>query len=116
MLDFPEFLSPVERKVLELMIEGTELFREELKSQITTSHLLKHEFNGYGFFTHFGTEASVPVLPWQDYRINAQAKIGGELCGFLLWFKAGKIDFLEGYPLGGDAWPESQTVTDLKLN
>jgi len=33
----------------------------------------------------------------------------------MIWVKNGKISFLEGYPLGGDALPLNGVVTKLKL-
>ena len=115
MLDLPDFLTPLEKSVLSLLITGAELFENDLLSQIALSRLDRRENNGYGFFTHF-IPSEKPLLPWQDYRIHATAKVGGQLCGFMLWIKAGKIDFLEGYPLGGDAWPNEETISELKLN
>jgi hypothetical protein len=41
--------------------------------------------------------------------------VGGELCGFMLWIRDGKVDFLEGYPLGGDAWPNDERFEGLNL-
>jgi len=115
-LRLPAFLTPLEATLLAALINGGEFFKEELASQLSSSQLKSREFNGYGFFINFLIQDDVPRLPWQDYRLHAQAKIGGELCGFMLWIKSGRVDFLEGYPLGGDAWPESQEVSELKLN
>jgi len=115
MLTLPDFLLPLEQEVVKICAESEELYREELFVQLASSNLLKREFNGYGFFTHFSVPPTSPVLPYESFRFHASAKVGGELCGFMLWITSGRVDFLEGFPLGGDEWPESQTLSDLKL-
>ena len=116
MLNLPDFLTPLERSVLSVLITGAEFFEADLSSQIMLSRLDRRENNGYGFFTHFIPSETAPILPWQDYRLHATGKVSGQLCGFMLWIKAGRVDFLEGYPLGGDAWPDKEEISELKLN
>ena len=96
MLDLPDFLTPLEKSVLSLLITGEELFEKDLLSQIALSRLDRRENNGYGFFTHFIPSEKAPLLPWQDYRIHATAKVGGQPCGFMLWIRLERLISLKG--------------------
>jgi hypothetical protein len=51
-----------------------------------------------------------------DGTLLASALVDKQLCGFILWIKDGKIDFLEVYPLGGDSWPKNGSFTATNLN
>jgi hypothetical protein len=116
MLSLPSFFTPLEREIVSAMVEAQDLFREEISLQLRICELTSREHNGYGFFTNLAIPEGSPELPYVNYRLHASAQVGGELCGFMLWIKNGRVDFLEGYPLGGDAWPKREDITDIKLN
>jgi hypothetical protein len=115
-LKLPDFLTELERSILLAFVEYEELFRKELVMQLEASSLKYRDNNGYGFFTHFNANDRVPSLPYASFHYHASAKIGGELCGFMLWITNGRIDFIEGYPLGGDALPQSGSVAEIQIS
>ncbi len=116
MLTLPSFLTPLESAVIAAMLAASTEFGETLSIQLAQSQLESRRHNGYGFFTTFAVSNESPLTTLVDERLAASALVGGELCGFLLWIKNGRIDFLEGYPLGGDAWPSDQTIEQISLN
>lgn len=115
MLTLPSFLTPLESAVIAAMVEHDE-FGELFSTQLTQSRLESRKYNGYGFFTTFSIPDGAPLAPITGKIFNANAMVGGELCGFLLWIRNGRVDFLEGYPLGGDAWPRDERFEQLKLD
>jgi hypothetical protein len=88
---------------------------ETLRVQFMQSQLESRKHNGYGFFTTFIVPEAVPICSLIDERVHANALVGNELCGFMLWIRNGRINFLEGYPLGGDAWPQNENFTELRM-
>ena len=75
-----------------------------------------HEFNGYGFYTNISVPVDLPGCTALSRTLHASALVDDQSCGFILWIEAGRIDCLEGYPLGGDAWPHAETFRDIILN
>ncbi|MBB5056495.1 hypothetical protein HDF16_001180 [Granulicella aggregans] len=120
MLTTPSFLTPLESAVISAMLEASTEFGAALSVQLAESTLESREHNGYGFYTTFhvsdGTEPIPPPVPLIDRRFAASTVVGGQLCGFLLWILNGKIDFLEGYPLGGDEWPSNESFGPITLD
>lgn len=116
MLKLPSFLTKLEVQVLSAMVHGNAEQNEIFMAQFDSCKLERREINGYGFFTHFVMIVDVPALSWTNHIIHAHAVIGGESCGFMLWIEDGKIDFLEGYPLGGDAWPRGESIEGLTVD
>jgi hypothetical protein len=115
LLTLPEYLTDLEAQILSVIIVGFSTYTEPLAIQLASSRLESRELNGYGFFTNFLVDENAPSCDLVDGRLHASARIGTELCGFMIWVKNGKISFLEGYPLGGDALPLNGVVTELKL-
>ena len=69
------------------------------------------ERNGYGFYTNFQVEDAAPRCAKADFELgDVSAVVGGQLCGFILFVREGRILFLEGFPLGGDEWPSSENI------
>jgi hypothetical protein len=115
MLTLPSFLSPLETAVITAILKGNE-FGEILATQLAQSRLESRKHNGYGFYTTFSIPKAAPSSSLTNERLHANALVGGELCGFILWIRDGKAHFLEGYPLGGDAWPINEHFEQLKLS
>lgn len=109
-------LTPLENAVIEAMVQGKPQSEKCLREQLRQSKLRSREFNGYGFFTNLAIPEHVPPCPDLDGTLHASALVNDQLCGFILWIKDGRIDFLEGYPLGGDAWPENESFKAITLN
>ena len=128
MLELPTFLSPLEKAVIDLIINGLPSACAELRIQLNGSRLESREHNGYGFYTTFAIPEDAPAAALPNAQLAASALVDDQLGGFLLWIRDGKVDFLEGYPLGGDAWPsneqpltgdawpENEDIRELRLN
>ena len=115
MLDLPSFLTSLESAVIAEILENDEI-GEIFLTQLSQSRLESRKHNGYGFFTTFSIPDEAPRYSLIGKILHASAVVGGELCGFMLWIRDGKVDFLEGYPLGGDAWPNDERFEQLKFN
>ena len=98
------------------MLQALPTDEECLRHQLENTQLHLREFNGYGFFTHITVPGEAPACSFVTGQLLANALVGNQLCGFILWITGGKIDFFEGYPLGGDSWPESESFEQIKLN
>jgi hypothetical protein len=109
-------LTPLENAVIEAIVDGQPDSEECLREQLRHSELRSREFNGYGFFTNIAVPENVPGCPALNRTLHASALVDDQSCGFILWIEAGRIDCLEGYPLGGDAWPQVEVFKDITLN
>jgi hypothetical protein len=96
MLTLPQELTDLERDVLECYAS----FSTELFDLLDQMQFQSREHNGYGFYTNF--VATSEKLASFNFPIGASALVDSEDCGFLLW-----PDCLEGFPLGGEAWPNN---------
>jgi hypothetical protein len=112
----PDYLTPLEQAVIEAILRGVPSSEECFRFQLQNSRLDVREFNGYGFFTNIVVADEVPVCLPLNAQLPANALVSKQLCGFILWIANGKIDFLEGYPLGGDSWPEDESFEQIELN
>ena len=110
------YLTPLENAVIEAILQGTPELEQCLRIQFESSTLGSRELNGYGFFTNFVIPENAPACPELSGALHASAIVGGQLCGFILWITEAAIDFLEGYPLGADAWPEDETFESITFN
>ena len=109
-------LTPLENAVIDAMLQSEPQSERCLREQLRQSQLLSREFNGYGFFTNLTIPEHAPLCPDINGTLHASALVDDQLCGFILWISYGKIDFLEGYPLGGDSWPENESFKAITLN
>ena len=97
-------LTPLERKVMEMILAGDHPVLDVLRSQLSACHVLERTFTGVGFFTKFH-------VPPHTLRIKAKRlvidDVGGEIpdyydrahpwvCHFVLFIQDGVIDTLEG--------------------
>jgi hypothetical protein len=115
MLKTPEYLTPLEAGIISAIIEGFAAHTEPLSAQLFNSSLESRDYNGYGFYTTLRIGPDAPSCGLSNARLHADARVGGEHCGFMLWIKDGKITFLEGYPFEHDEWPRDETLTDLHI-
>jgi hypothetical protein len=115
MLELPSYLTPLESAVISSMLEGSKDYGETLRLQLVESQLESREHNGYGFYTKFSVPVDVPTCSLVNEHFHASSLVGGELCGFILYIRDGRVAVLEGYPLGGDAWPQSESFEQVRL-
>ena len=108
MLELPAFLTPLERAVVELILDGLPKSQDSLRTQLNLSRRESRVHNGYGFYTTFAVPGNSLAAPLRNAHLGASAYVDDRLCGFLLWIEDGRVNFLEGYPLGGDAWPNNE--------
>jgi|SRR5665213_344113 len=105
----PDFLTGLEASVLLFLLQEDTEDHRILFEQLATCSLESRERNGYGFFTHFCITDFPRRCSIANFELDdASVIVGGEHCGFILFVRDGKADFLEGFPLGGDAWPLSE--------
>jgi hypothetical protein len=111
MLRLPDFLTELESVVLRELLQGESDDLVVLRRQIASCSLQSRERNGYGFFTNFHVGENAPRCANENFELgDVSVVLSGQLCGFILFVRDGKIDFLEGYPLGGDEWPSPEII------
>jgi hypothetical protein len=111
----PEFLTELESTILRYLLQDDTEENRTLADQLKMSSLQSRERNGYGFFTNFAVPDSAPRCTKMNFELgNVCATVGGQLCGFILFVRGAKADFLEGFPLGADAWPESEDIQNVR--
>jgi hypothetical protein len=114
-LTLPSFFTPLEAAVVEVILTNPNIDSEKLRRQVATSELKSRERNGYGFYTNFAVPETIEHYPSANEQFHATALVDGQLCGFILFIRDGRVAFLEGYPLGGDAWPQQETFHSVRL-
>jgi hypothetical protein len=108
---FPDFLTELERTVLAYMLQVDSEETRVLREQLASSSLESRDHNGYGFFTNFKVDSGSALCERANFELaNVTAVLSGQLCGFILFVRDGKIEFLEGFPLGGDEWPSPEKI------
>jgi hypothetical protein len=107
----PNFLTEVERTVLEFLLQGSSDENAVLFEQLASSSLKSRERNGYGVYTNFEVSDAVPRCTRENFELgDVSVVLSGQLCGFILFIREGKVEFLEGFPLGGDEWPSPENI------
>ena len=109
-----KLLTPLERRVMEMLLAGDHPVLNVLKRQLDASSVLKRDYDGVGFFTEF-------YVPPQLPRIKADRLVIDDVYGkipdyyrpglpwvgfFILFVEKGAIDTLEG------ATPDDQWVDE----
>ena len=107
----PEFLNELETTILKFLLREDTADNRVIAGQLASCSLDSRERNGYGIYTNFRVSESAPKCLTRDFeRGDVSAIVGGQLCGFILFVRDGKVAFLEGFPLGGNEWPSSETI------
>lgn len=106
--------TKLEAMVLEAILQGAPEYASGLQQQLETVPLDSRNINGYGFYTVFANRPDVPTIDFSG-RLHASAEVSDEHCRFILWIKAGRVDFLEGYPLVADSWPNEETIRKVRF-
>jgi hypothetical protein len=109
-------LTPLEKSVLEMLLDGSDEAFDTLKQQLNCATVTKREFTGVGFFTNFAVPNDAQIK-----RNVSDMTLGGVRAefpglkhgaGFLLFIREGVITMLEGFTYDED-WPEN--TDDFKL-
>lgn len=108
----PDGLCPPEMVALSLLIGKSGVHEIVLREQVAAAVPGEREISGAGFFRNF----SVPEELRGDFPDGELAGVYAEHAdvlagvGFILFLRAGKIAWLEGYVFGVDHWPEDETT------
>jgi hypothetical protein len=107
----PEFLTELERRVLEFLLQEDSEENRVLSEQLASCSLESRERNGYGIYTNFQVADFSPRCVRENFELNdCSVVLSGQACGFILFVREGKAEFLEGFPLGGDEWPSPENI------
>ena len=99
----PEFLNELETAIIRFLLRKDSADNRAIAEQFATCSLESREHNGYGIYMNFQISDTAPRCSTDDFELNdISAIIGGQLCGFILFVRDGRVAFLEGFPLGGD--------------
>jgi hypothetical protein len=105
--------TALEQAVLSAICEMHPGDRAALETQLASATVRRRDNTGAGFYTKIGVEhASDAAIRGQRLRNGPEAKIVGldYGMGFILWFKDGFADSLEGFSNGA----ESTKAIDLE--
>lgn len=104
-----ENLTPLERRVMEMLLAGGDAAFATLRTQLAACSVLSREMTGVGFFTTFKVpRASPKVANCKSFKFgDVTAKFPGlqRGAGFLLYIKSGTLELLEGYTYD-EPWPQ----------
>ncbi len=107
----PDFLTELERTVLAFLLQEDSDENQLLMQQLASSTLESRENNGYGVYTNFEVPEVVLRCAQESFELgDVSVVLSGQLCGFILFVREGKVEFLEGFPLGGDEWPSTENI------
>jgi hypothetical protein len=109
-------LSPLERDVLTMLLDGSDKNLYLLREQFQNMEISSRKMTGVGFFTEFTIPPTFPRLPGRPSfklgDVNATANDLEFGLGFVLYVANGALSMLEGYTYG-EPWPNR--IAGLKL-
>ena len=109
-------LSALENAVIAAILQSLPKAENCLTEQLRQSELQSRDHNGYGFFT-FWHYQSQRQCAWKVMaRMRRRHWWMENFADSFFGSRDGKIDFFEGYPLGGDAWPQNEIFETITLN
>jgi hypothetical protein len=109
----------LEKKIMEMLLTNEHSVAKILKHQYEHSEIKSRKFSGAGFFTKFKIENGIDVAPKKNFEIGGvSADVGDNkgVLGFLLFIRDGYLDWLEGYTMGIDFWPDIYKDVVLKFD
>ncbi len=111
-------LLPIEKAVLEKLLEGTHPLLVSLRLQLEHCIVATRELTGCGFYTTLTVLDDTPRIDGLNVQFgDVVAEIAGlkNGAGFLLYLKDGLLDMLEGYSFD-EPWPEAVDAFNLRYN
>lgn len=106
--------STLEKEVMnELLLRGPTDVSAQIQRQYECSKVARRRITGVGFFTYFDVPSTAaPIEPANIEFGNLNALLEGTQngCGFVLFIRKGKIEFLEGFTYG-EPWPKDAKIT-----
>lgn len=111
-------MNDLERQVMDMLLRGDHPILTVLRAQLAVASVSSREFTGVGFFTKFAVPPTIPRLavgrlaPLGDVNADVPGMQHG--AGFVLFFKDGALDCLEGFSYGAE--PFSREATGVRLH
>jgi hypothetical protein len=110
-MKLPSVLTELENTVLSYLLQEDSEENHTLRQQLSSCLLESREYNCYGIYTNFKLDDASRRCLRENFELgDITATLSGQLCGFILFVRDGKISFLEGFPLDGDAWPSTENI------
>lgn len=112
-----EFLTPLERAVLDFALVGEHPSLEVLREQAKTVTVAAREFTGVGFFTRLTVDAATAAI--DGHPAMAIADIDGQTAelahgvGFVVFVEDGSLAAIEGFSID-EPWPDG--LSDVALS
>jgi hypothetical protein len=109
-------LLPLEKAVLEKLLEGDFHLLDILRLQLAHCTVAERELTGCGFYLTLAVPETISRIPELDAKFGDVVAVLPGLtsgAGFLLYLKNGLLDMLEGYSFD-EPWPVSTDVFELQ--
>src|SRR5215203_4573914 len=94
----PVGLTPLERGVMRHILEGPDPDRDILRRQVASATVVRREYTGVGFFTHFSVDSQAPRIRGAE-RLTLGENVGAQFptlkhgAGFILFVDQGAVNF-----------------------
>jgi hypothetical protein len=114
--DAPVEVLQLAKRLVPLLLEGPHPALSVLRRQLLDARVKQVELTGVGFYLDFDVPSYVPLaepanLAGGDAKITIQ---GFEHpAGCVLFVRGGRLETLEVYTYGSDAWPERLLVVAI---
>ncbi len=107
----PPGLNELERKVIELLLEGEDEDRPILRNQYETIYLIERQWTSHGYCAKFSINDTLPTtIVYDDYDLEGvSAIVSGERCDFILSMFEGRIFLLYAITHNKSPWPKPAT-------
>ncbi len=109
-------LSPLEKQVLSMLLEGEEKQLTILREQLKAASVSERKMTGVGFYTKFKIPKKLKGIPNKESikfgDVVAEISRLNHGAGFLLYIENGYLSMLEGYCYD-EKWPEE--ILNFKL-
>ena len=109
-------LNELEALVLNKFLDGDSFALDVLRQQLQGVKVLSREFTGAGFYTHFEVDRRASrLITLSKFVLSGVSGSAANVqhgVGFVLFLRAGALDFLEGFTYD-EPWPEQ--LIDLHL-
>jgi len=107
--------SGLERRVLQMLLEGSHALLPLLRQQIEQSEVKSREMTGVGFFTHVSIPEELRIYGSPSFElsdVSGSASNVRHCFGFVLFIRKGVVSMLEGFTYD-DPWPDE--LQDVEL-
>jgi hypothetical protein len=107
----------LENGLMTMFLSGNEPLLKDLRDQYSNSRIKLRKYTGAGFYTYFtikqDTKPLVNRMNFEITDISATVRKVKYALGFVLFIRNGYIDWLEGYTMSLDDWPDDYSNVEL---